>query len=440
VTLTLDPAAVDLALAALYLETTPGRQEELRRQADLVERWDGLVEALERHGVLGLFHRNARAAALPFPAGVGAALERRVVALQEDARRFGFTLERLVRALVTRGIRPTLLKGAALALDVYPEPHLRGQGDLDLLVEPGEVEAAVAAAQEAGLLCAPDSFPTWWYRRTHFHRKLAPSSALLREVELHWALHHPSLGPTPDASGLRARRESRGVPQGVDGRNALVLDPLDRLLHLATHLVSHARGAPGRADRATLSAVLTETDHPLRLKWVLDLVVELERHGASLPVDALEARAREWNAAGELAWTIQWVRAALTLLPEADAAAARLLAALEGAPRPREVGVRPAGGGPSTALDFRLDALGRLCGWLWPADEVLERRRGASGPLARARQVTAVLTHVLGAALLLPAAAVGRALLAPGRRRAFTAAAAPEAVLDLAVAWRRRAA
>jgi hypothetical protein len=64
--------------------------------------------------------------------------------------------ERLVRAvslaeaLRPAGIEPVFLKGTALAARYYPEPGLRGVGDIDFMVPRTSVPAAVEALTQAG--------------------------------------------------------------------------------------------------------------------------------------------------------------------------------------------------------------------------------------------------------------------------------------------------
>lgn len=429
---TLHGPAADFALAALFLHPTDVRLETVRRAAERVELWDGVVPALERHGVAVLAHRNAELAGVEPPPSAREAWEERAAALREDALRFRLTLLRLVDALAAVGIEPTLLKGASLALDLYPEPALRGQGDLDVLVEPGEVRAAVRAGEAAGLLPPEQSLPTWWYRWAHFHLKLAPSSPLLREVELHWALHHPSLLLTPDPAALQSRREARELA----GRRVWSLDPLDRLLHLVTHLVSHAHGLPGEPDRAALRAVVEHPDHPLRLKWVLDVHAEVERVHAELPAERLAERAREWSAEGQLAWCLRWVRGALGLAGSAEGWADEFLGLL--APPDRARRLRATGAGPLPGLDFRAGSLTRLGRWIWPPSAYLERRYRGRGPLGARRwshAARALARAALGGGAL-PLAMLGSAALRRGRRRKLRRAQAPERVLDLAAAWR----
>ena len=428
----LQGAARDFALACLFLKSTSERFATLRRAAERVHDWDGIVATLERHGVAVLARRNVERAEARLPAPVRAAWDERVEALGEDARRFRLTLERFVAACAERGVVPTLLKGASLGLDLYPDPAVRGQGDIDVLVTVQELRRAVRAGAAAGLVRGEESFPIWWYRLAHFHLKLRPTAPLLREVEVHWALQHPSLLVGPDPRDLRARV----IAAEVGDHPVRTLEPLDRLHHLVTHLLSHAHGAPGPPTRATLEAILEEPAHPLRLKWVLDVHAEVERLAGELPACAVAAHARTWGAEAQVAWALMWVRAALGLVPTADGWVDEILGDM-GEIAPLEVvGVRRQERGPVAGLDFRLTALRRLGGWIAPSTRELHRRYGRTGLRVRTSHAVRVLVRVGFAVVLLPAAFLGRALFRPWRRHALRRARAPEELVDLAVAWR----
>jgi len=51
----MDRAASELFLACLHVETTPERDEVLKNAFPAVRDWEGLVAALEGHGLLALF-------------------------------------------------------------------------------------------------------------------------------------------------------------------------------------------------------------------------------------------------------------------------------------------------------------------------------------------------------------------------------------------------
>src|SRR5262249_35556323 len=57
---------------------------------------------------------------------------------------------RLLAGLAGLGIRPILMKGAALAYTVYPEPALRPHADIDLLVAPADRERCTAGLAALG--------------------------------------------------------------------------------------------------------------------------------------------------------------------------------------------------------------------------------------------------------------------------------------------------
>jgi hypothetical protein len=231
----------------------------------------------------------------------------------------------------------------------------------------------------------------------------------------------------------------------VGGAPAWDLDRVDRLVHLVTHLDSHAPGIGQGGGAGWLRSSLQDPAHALRLKWVVDLRTELECWGADLPLDTIVDRTIEWGAVRSMAATLSEIREGLGLDGQADAAVAGLLERLrerirahrvEGPIESSRVPGGDSGRGPLPALDFRAAALGRLPRWFWPPAEYLSRRYGRD-PTRRARHATAVGTRAAATALLLPLAYAGRRVLAPGRRRAKQAMADPEFVLELVSDWRR---
>lgn len=72
-------------------------------------------------------------------------------------RTMGPIVERALAALAAAGQPFLLLRGLGVAATVYPEPVSRHCHDLDILVGPGHLEAALSALEEAGFLPAePD--------------------------------------------------------------------------------------------------------------------------------------------------------------------------------------------------------------------------------------------------------------------------------------------
>jgi putative nucleotidyltransferase-like protein len=412
-----------LVLAALYLEPSAARAARLRAAGERCDDWGQALAALEAHGIVGLAARNLAEAGAPVPAAAARTLAERAEAMRTRALAFGLILERFLEEAARGGLEVTLLKGAALAQDLYPQGGLRAQGDLDVLVATEDVPAAIEAALRSGLEPPRDSLPTWWHRLAHFHLKLESAGPLPGELELHWHLHPPS---APYAVSLAALRERRRALQ-LGALRAWTLDPLDRLLHLVTHLARHQE--PWAADRARLVAWAADPRAPLRLKWVLDLAAEIERRHAELDPLALARRADEWNAGDELARTLLWLRAELELEPPAEAWVARALAALPEPPAAR-ARLRRASHAPLAGLDLRAEALADLPRWLWPPRACLSKRG-----VTRMGHVLLVLARLARAGVLLPFAWL---LRTSGRNPPTPLELTPEQVLALAQRARER--
>jgi hypothetical protein len=146
-------------------------------------------------------------------------------------------------ALRTVQVTPVLLKGYALALRLYPEHPLgRPSTDVDVLVEPHELERAAQALAALGLhrhddVSLEDPF------EEHHHLAFSGQRGL---VEVHFRLFLGFGGGVFDDAGLLARAR----PFSLHGRAVRVLAPEDEFLYLATHAANHAF---------------------MRLSWLLDL-------------------------------------------------------------------------------------------------------------------------------------------------------------------------
>jgi len=93
--------------------------------------------------------------------------------------------DRVLEVLTRAGIDSLLLKGAALRRTVYGQAVERPMGDLDILVEPSDLDRAVETLIAAGY-DRPSERLNEAYRQHHFHVVLRHPAGFL--VELHWAL------------------------------------------------------------------------------------------------------------------------------------------------------------------------------------------------------------------------------------------------------------
>ena len=228
-----------------------------------------LLDAAARHGVLSALAARPEVAA-DEPAR--RQLERLVSGLRVESAARRAALDEVLRTLDGRGIAACPLKGTFLAERLYPDPLLRPNADLDLLVSPGRLDPAVVALEGAGWRL--DRGPAERHARRHGHH-LTLFQAGRPALELHF---RPLSGFASDLpadeilSRARPARTSGGAP-------ALVLAPEDELVVLALHALHH---------------------HLARAGWGLDVLLLLDAHPA-LDWGAVIARAARWRCRRALA-------------------------------------------------------------------------------------------------------------------------------------------
>jgi Uncharacterised nucleotidyltransferase len=109
----------------------------------------------------------------------------------ESGRRQGAFLQlvslRVMAMLADAGIRSTALKGPLLGEAIYGDPGRRLSSDIDLLVSPEQLHAAVEVVRRLGYAAPTDhmqecGLPLLHFVLVHEHGQLPP-------VELHWRIH-----------------------------------------------------------------------------------------------------------------------------------------------------------------------------------------------------------------------------------------------------------
>jgi hypothetical protein len=234
------------------------------------------------------------------------------------------------RLLAAAGVRALLVKGAALALTVYPDPALRRMHDVDVLVREGDRDGAVAALTRGGLtLHAPEGRPRSGALLGET-LLMARTGGLSTLVELHTTLDKLVSRPIDETALFARARPAPGLP------GLLVPAPEDHALLVALHAAGH------------------DFQHPAAF---LDLELLLRR---GLDLDVLVARARAFRLT-----TVMFV--ALAALRELGAASVspELVARFEPGPLRRALLGRAAASGDGLGLGWILrqtplrDDLGR---------------------------------------------------------------------------------
>jgi hypothetical protein len=230
--------------------------------ADDVHDWPDLVNSACDHGLGPLLHEHITQCGVRVPDEAMARLRGvRAFHRRANATRSAVTAE-ILTALGAAGIEALVLKGAALAQTVYPEPGLRPMRDTDLLVRNAGAPRAQEILLGLGFAVAPE--------QAHFHDGLHQLPAVKREqngltvsVEVHRTLgvaRHRSARTTFEVLAPSARSLT------VGGVEAKMLGALDLLFHVYRH------GFAG--------ALVSE---PLRLIWAADVVSVVEAFVDEIP-------------------------------------------------------------------------------------------------------------------------------------------------------------
>lgn len=174
-------------------------------------------------------------------------------------------LERISQALQQAGLTAMLVKGAAMALSVYPKPWHREMGDIDLLVRPDDLASAVAVLEQLG-----------GERVSYEGRRFSGKMVAEREFVL-------PMGKMAWSVDLHTRMDKlvgRPIPYtALFGRG----EPVPELPGLLVPCVE---------DHALLLVVhcaASEFDHPVA--W-LDLALLLK---GGLDLETLASRSRQWR-------------------------------------------------------------------------------------------------------------------------------------------------
>ncbi len=142
-----------------------------------------------------------------------------------------------VSALLAAGVRPIVLKGAALGLLIYRDPGLRPMADLDLLVAPDEVPRSLEVLHDRGFLPSEAIGIRAWPPPAKINLAraaiqhgcgfVAPSGL---SIDLHWAALSTHCGPTSDD-----RFRAQAIPLQLGDLTLRTLSPAHHLVHALVH-------------------------------------------------------------------------------------------------------------------------------------------------------------------------------------------------------------
>jgi hypothetical protein len=223
-----------------------------REAATAIPDWSRLLAAARRERVAPLLAyalERGQLAPGSTSAEAQSVLRREYLATAAKAAILGDAAAGLLSTFARGGIPVIALKGLALAETIYPNPALRPMEDLDLLVRPADLPAAVRLLEQAGYREAWHGFPD-------FQRADG-----LVDVDLHTALLHEGEIPTRlEAQAIETEALwTAAQPATIAGQPGLILSPAHQLYHLCQHLCYH-HALSGLLLHADILALVTR--HP----------------------------------------------------------------------------------------------------------------------------------------------------------------------------------
>ncbi len=267
--------------------------------------WVAIVRRANFHHTAALLRFNLVEAGLPDAAPAQFRSELDEISRRWAARHLAIVNEtaRLVAALNEAGIVAEPLKGAALMLgDYYPQAGLRAALDIDLLVDPAQIESAERVVEGCGYVEIPGRSAARPRQRLANERNHSwprrGSAGLI--LELHHRAFHFAKGERDFSfAELRARAAERQTDAGT---SLLLPSPSDLALHLIHHTM---------VDWQSASAIL---------RTVADLHFIFARDPQARP--EMMERAREFGFAGAAELAVRVLRLlAEETLEELDEAA-----------------------------------------------------------------------------------------------------------------------
>lgn len=231
--------------------------DQLAQQAGQFTAWDDLPAQAEAHGLGPLLYTYLRQAGVALPPGVQRELQGLYLRHRHANEVRTRVLSKILAVFSVAGIETRVLKGAALAHLIYPQPGLRPMRDMDLLVKKSEALRAQTLLAELGFAAPlPAHLPD-----KHLPAAARQTEGLSVSVELHHNLFNMAY---PASFSLEQATESP-LTFTVAGQPAGALGCAEMLWHLCEHVTYH-----------------TNVWESLRLIWVADIVGLAERFAAEI--------------------------------------------------------------------------------------------------------------------------------------------------------------
>jgi hypothetical protein len=227
----------------------------LREHAQALTAWEGLPAQAEAHGLVPLLYTHLQATGVTAPPTIKAEILGYYMQHAHAAQVRAQVLADILRRYAAAGIDVLVLKGAALARLVYPQPVLRPMRDLDILVRAEDVYRAYALLPEIGFTPPPSPHHGLGPDHHHLTAIKRHTDGFSVSVEVHHALHLNERGDPLRYEAYAPTAQSFTL----GGLTAQTLGREETLWHIYRH--------------AFCMPVVYE---PMRLIWAADLISLVE--------------------------------------------------------------------------------------------------------------------------------------------------------------------
>jgi|GEM_PF-454252 len=194
-----------------------------------------LVKKALYHGVAGLVNDRSKYLG-DWPQDVIVPLREQALAAAMWELRHKLVMTDVLDAIAGEGIVAIVLKGTALAYDLYDRPASRARGDSDILIESGDLGAVRAILRRLGFSKhLDDDAETHDMELQELWRRIAPDGTV-HDIDLHWqTMNSPALEGVLRHADCAAR--TRGLPRLCS--SAVTMDHVLMLIHACVHRAKH---------------------------------------------------------------------------------------------------------------------------------------------------------------------------------------------------------
>jgi hypothetical protein len=243
--------------------------DQLAYHLTLFSSWDGLAGIAEWHGMGPLLYRHLSAVKATLPPDVKLALQGLYLRHRHVHNMDTQALLEVLSAYAAAGIETLILKGAALAHLVYPEPGLRPMNDIDILVRRSDARQAQAILNQLGFEAPQEHIKT-----PLPDKHMAITSRRVQGYAVKFEVHHNLFARGRHfPSTTFADLIDTAVPFQIGDTTAFTLGYEE----MVWHQYRHAFGRP-------------RLDQPFRLIWVADMVSLVERFVDRIDWDKMARR------------------------------------------------------------------------------------------------------------------------------------------------------